>query len=279
MKDIELLKMHQQFGIDEIIGEEPVNRLQQSITKPQINAPQNVINENYIGISSNQAIARLAAKQFTNNIMSESQPLTSIKQTIEQVRKQVDKIDNLTDLEKAVRAFEGCNIKKMANNTVFCDGDPKSPIMIIGEAPGNNEDLQGIPFCGDSGKLLNEMFASIGLKRENLYITNTLFWRPPGNRKPTNDEMAMCKPFVEKHIALINPKLIILTGSTAMTGVLGINDAISRVRGRFINYNNCYLDHEIPTLTIFHPSYLMRQPGKKRLAWQDLLTIKDFLKL
>jgi uracil-DNA glycosylase family 4 len=173
--------------------------------------------------------------------------------------------------------FKDCSLKKMATNTVFSDGDPKSDIMIIGEAPGNHEDLQGIPFCGDSGKLLNSMFEAINITRENLYITNTLFWRPPGNRKPTKDELAMCLPFVEKHIYFIQPKLIILMGATAMSQILKNNEAISSVRGKFLEYQNCYLKDKIPVMTMFHPSYLTRQAMNKKLAWKDLLNIKKFL--
>jgi uracil-DNA glycosylase family 4 len=236
----------------------------------------NIIIENFGNMTQSEAIAKLIKKQQAD-IGGPKQALTSINEIVTQTRKLVAKINDLETLEKAVKDFEGCNLKKMATNTVFCDGDPKSEVMIIGEAPGNHEDLQGIPFCGDSGKLLNEMFATIGLPRDKFYITNTLFWRPPGNRRPTEDELALCRPFVEKHIALIRPKLIVLMGATAMTNLLKINEPISKVRGKFLEYNNEYLKHPIKTITLFHPSYLMRQPDKKRVAWQDLLTIDNFL--
>jgi DNA polymerase len=121
------------------------------------------------------------------------------------------------------------------------------------------------------------MFKNIGFKREDLYITNTLFWRPPGNRRPTEDELAMCKPFVEKHIFLKKPKLIILMGATAMQDILEIKDPISKARGKFYDYQNEYLEDPIKTCIFFHPSYLIRQPSKKREAWKDLLMIKEFL--
>jgi DNA polymerase len=210
--------------------------------------------------------------------MNKNQTILPITDIIKTAKKAAAACKNLADLEKAVRDFEGCSLKKLATNTVLSDGSPESPIMIIGEAPGNHEDLQGIPFCGDSGKLLTEMFKAIGYKRENLYITNTLFWRPPGYRRPTEDELAMCKPFVEKHIALLKPKLIVLMGATAMVDVLGINDPISKVRGKFHDYKNELLSEPIKATTLFHPSYLMRQSSKKRDAWLDLLMIKEFLR-
>ena len=213
--------------------------------------------------------------QQMNNI--EQQPLISIAEIVAGAKAAAEACKNLKELEKAVKSFDGCSLKKMATNTVFADGDPKSEIMIIGEAPGNHEDLQGIPFCGDSGKLLNEMFKAIGFKRENLYITNTLFWRPPGNRRPTEDELAMCRPFVEKHIALMKPKLIVLMGATAMADVLKIHEPISKMCGKLFDYKNEYLKTPIKTTVLFHPSYLMRQSSKKRETWLDLLLIKEFL--
>lgn len=296
--------LYQLAGIDEIISETSINRLNKS-SKPVLSVEemetippleenlaqkkpipfQSLLNDNFNSITQrmtqSQAIAVLAKKQQNNDNMEneirEPNLLVPVSQIVAQVKKTVDTIDNLQDLEKAVRDFDGCALKKMATNTVFCDGDPNSQVMIIGEAPGNNEDLQGIPFCGDSGKLLDEMFASIGLPREKVYITNSLFWRPPGNRRPTDDELAMCKPFVEKHIALIAPKLIVLMGATAMYSVLGSEEAISKVRGKFLDYKNPYLSHPIKSISLFHPSYLMRQSSKKRLAWSDMLEIKNFL--
>ena len=167
----------------------------------------------------------------------------------------------------------------MATNTVFCDGNPQSKIMVIGEAPGNHEDLKGIPFCGDSGNMLNEMLMSINLKRENdFYLTNVIFWRPPGNRRPTDEELAICRPFVERHIALFAPKIIILVGSTAMSAILGLKDPITKIRGEILDYQVDFLTSPSKIFTIFHPSFLMRQPMKKKLVWQDMLTLEKFIK-
>lgn len=285
MSQIKLLQLYQDAGVDEIISEMPINRLEKREEKKEATPvleirSTTIIEKSEINFNNNistfNAISKLAQKQKEN--IDNSAPLMSMAEIIADARKAAEAAQNLAELEKAVRDFEGCSLKKMATNTVFSDGSPDSQIMIIGEAPGNNEDLQGIPFCGDSGKLLNEMFKAIGIKRENLYITNTLFWRPPGNRKPTEDELAMCKPFVEKHIALMQPKLIVLMGATAMADVLKFNEPISKMRGRFFDYQNQYLQSPIKTTILFHPSYLMRQSEKKRLAWQDLLMIEEFLK-
>jgi uracil-DNA glycosylase len=183
----------------------------------------------------------------------------------------------LEELETAVRAFDGCVIKKTASKTVFADGNPKAKIVIIGEAPGAQEDMQGIPFCGPSGQLLDRMLASIGLDRTKVYISNTVFWRPPGNRQPSMEETAICLPFVEKHIALVNPALLILSGGTATTTLLQRDQSISRLRGKFYEYSNPYLEKPLATAVTYHPSYLLRSPGQKRLAWNDLLMIKNFL--
>lgn len=192
-------------------------------------------------------------------------------------RELAERCNNIEELKEAVHRFEGCSLKKLATNTVFADGNPEAEIMLIGEAPGLNEDQQGIPFCGASGILLDKMFAAIGLDRNSVYITNTIFWRPPGNRQPNDEELAICRPFVEKHVALMNPSLLILAGGTATSAMLGTQMALSRLRGRFYQYTNNYMDRAVPVAVMYHPSYLLRQPGQKRLAWQDMLAIREFL--
>ncbi|MFV9878142.1 MAG: uracil-DNA glycosylase family protein [Anaplasma ovis] len=188
-----------------------------------------------------------------------------------------DKCGTLAELREAVESFEGCEIKKAAMNTVFSDGNPNAKIMLIGEAPGSNEDREGRPFCGASGMLLDKMLAAIGLDRKSTYISNTTFWRPPGNRRPTDFELEICKPFVEKHIALIAPGILVLVGSTACCSLLSTPESISRLRGRFHEYTNPFLTHPIKTAVIFHPAYLLRQPMQKRLAWEDLKMIRSYI--
>lgn len=158
-------------------------------------------------------------------------------------------------------------------NLVFADGNPLSSIMLIGEAPGEDEDRQGKPFVGVSGQLLDRMLGMIGLDRTNTYISNVIFWRPPGNRSPTDAEIAACLPFVERHVALIKPKILVLLGGVAAKTMLRSKDGITRIRGRWVDYRSA--DNEvIPCLPIYHPAYLLRQPAAKRQAWSDLLNLK-----
>ncbi|WP_425360323.1 uracil-DNA glycosylase family protein [Candidatus Tisiphia endosymbiont of Ceraclea dissimilis] len=185
---------------------------------------------------------------------------------------------SLEELKQLLMDFNGCGLKKLANKTVFADGNPQSSIMFIGEAPGSSEDAEGIPFCGESGKLLDNVLASINISRKhNAYITNTVFWRPPANRQPTQEEIDICRPFVEKHIALINPKLIILVGNVAATSLLGKNAGISKIRQEYYLYTNQYLIKPIKTTAIFHPAYLLRQPMQKKTIWYDLIKIQEYI--
>ncbi|MCP5369154.1 MAG: uracil-DNA glycosylase [Rickettsiaceae bacterium] len=193
-------------------------------------------------------------------------------------RKLANEAINLEDLYNKISNFEGCDLKQFAKNTVLCDGNPNAKIMLIGEAPGATEDEKGISFCGESGMLLDMMLNTIGISRKtNAYITNTIFWRPPANRKPTYEEIEICRPFVEKHIAFINPQLIILIGATATTALLKQGESITNLRGNIYLYKNQYLNESIKTTAIFHPAYLLRQPFKKKDTWYDLLKIQDIL--
>ena len=199
--------------------------------------------------------------------------------TLEQITRTIaDKCNTLADLREAVINFKELDIAKNALNPVFSDGSEQAEVMIIGEAPGANEDEQGIPFCGQSGKLLDKMLACIDLERKhNLYITNTVFWRPPGNRRPTDEENKICLPFVEKHIFLRNPKLIILVGANAAQTLLGTQEAISSLRKKKFTYQNIYMKNSVPMIVTFHPSYLLRQPSQKKFMWYDLIKAKQFL--
>lgn len=184
--------------------------------------------------------------------------------------------NTLDELRAAVLGFNGCVLKQTAKHTVFADGHPDSPVMLIGEAPGRDEDLEGLPFVGRSGTLLDRMLASIGLSRkQNAYITNVIFWRPPGNRPPTPEEAAICAPFMVRHIELKRPRVLLLLGGTPVRHVLNWEEGITRIRGRWGVYRKDGL--EIPTLPTFHPAFLLRQPSAKKLAWQDLQALREKL--
>lgn len=182
--------------------------------------------------------------------------------------------NSLAELKTALENFEGSALKKLATNTVFADGTPSHHIMLIGEAPGRDEDRMGLPFVGRAGKLLDLMLASIGLDRtKNAYITNVLNWRPPENRDPSPEEAAICLPFLRRHIELVSPEIIIVLGAVAARHVLGKTDGIMRLRGKWLEY---YVNGRmIPVMPTLHPAYLLRRAIDKKLAWRDLQAIEE----
>ena len=184
-----------------------------------------------------------------------------------------DKIENLERLKKSIGAIKNCSLKGSATNMVFCDGNPKSKIMLVGEAPGSNEDQEGLPFVGRAGALLDKMLASINLNRKNVYISNIINYRPPENRRPTDEEVNRYMPFIKKHIEIINPKILVLLGSTAMNALIGNDIVISKARGKWIDkeFGSC----KTSVIITFHPAFLMRQPAQKKMAWIDLKMIRD----
>lgn len=198
--------------------------------------------------------------------------------TVDAARTLAAAAQTIAELRAAVDKFEGCALKKTARNTVFSDGVDDAEVLLIGEAPGKDEDEQGKPFIGRSGKLLDRMLAQIGLdRRSNLLISNTIFWRPPGNRDPTQGEIVACLPFVERLIELARPKLLILTGKAAAQTVLRREEAVTRMRGRKLSYTREGLAAPVNTIVMLHPAYLLRQPQQKRLAWADLLLAETWL--
>ena len=184
-----------------------------------------------------------------------------------------DKAESLKILKKSITNLKNCDLKKQAKNIVFCDGNPKSKIMLIGEAPGANEDEEGLPFVGRAGILLDKMLASINLDRKKVYISNIINYRPPENRKPTDQEIKRYLPYITKHIEIINPKILVLLGSTAMNALVGDDVVISKMRGKWIEkkFGNC----KTSVIITFHPAFLMRQPAQKKMAWIDLKMIRD----
>ena len=185
----------------------------------------------------------------------------------------VDKASNLKKLKKSIAEIKNCTLKKNAKNMVFSDGNPKSKIMLIGEAPGANEDEEGLPFVGRAGALLDKMLTAINLDRKKVYISNIINYRPPDNRRPTNEEIKRYLPFISKHIEIINPKILVLLGSTAMNALIGNEVVISKMRGKWIEkkFGNC----KTSVIITFHPAFLMRQPAQKKMAWIDLKMIRD----
>jgi len=184
-----------------------------------------------------------------------------------------NKAEKLEKLKKSISNIKNCELKKSATNIVFADGNPKAKIMLIGEGPGSNEDQEGLPFVGRAGALLDKMLASIDLDRKNVYITNVVNYRPPENRRPTEEEINKYLPYLKKHIEIINPKILILLGSTALNALIGNKVVISKARGQWIEkqFGEC----KTSIIVTFHPAFLMRQPAQKKMAWIDLKMIRE----
>lgn len=265
-----ILKWHQAMGIEAVVEETPLDAFALKAEKDHKKQQAMEAAKQQVQQIS-QSVTRTVAAQADQASKS---PISAKLDT----KRLADAATTLEELRQAVTSFDGLAITKTATNVVFSDGNPQAQVLFIGEAPGADEDREGIPFCGQSGQLLRQVIKYTGLtKTNNFYITNSLFWRPPGNRKPTPEELAVCRPFVEKHIALINPKLIVAVGATAVASVLEKSGAITKMRGQFIDYKNPYLDRVIPVMPTFHPSYLLRSPGQKKYAWLDSLKIQEFL--
>jgi DNA polymerase len=181
----------------------------------------------------------------------------------------------LAELEATLAGFDGCSLKVTAKNLCFYRGAPQARLMLIGEAPGRDEDLQGKPFVGRAGQLLDRMLAAIGLSEESVHITNIVYWRPPGNRTPTPQEAQVCRPFLERQVELVAPDIVVLLGGAAAKHIFDVPEGIMRVRGKFRDVVIGSL--QVRALATLHPAYLLRTPAAKRLAWRDLLTLKTAL--
>lgn len=257
-----LLRWQVEMGADEAIGEAPVDRLGRPAAAASAARPP----------SPGPASRPVPAPPV------EAAPPAAFVQSpaaaAQSARAMAAAADTLAALEAAIAAFEGCALKQTATNTVIADGNPAASLMIIGEAPGADEDRLGRPFVGRAGQLLDRMLAAIGLDRSGALITNVIYWRPPGNRTPTADEIAACLPFVLRQIALVRPKVLVLAGGTAARALLPPGPGITRLRGRWFDLAIPGLDQPLPTLPMFHPSFLLRAPDRKREAWRDLLALR-----
>lgn len=197
---------------------------------------------------------------------------------VDQARKLAREANTLAALHTAIAEFEGSDLKKTCKKTVIADGAEDADIMVIGEGPGRDEDMEGKPFVGRAGQLLDKMLASIGLSRNvNTNITNVNYWRPPGNRNPSDQELAICRPFVDRHIALVKPKVIIATGAVPAKALLNVAEGIMKLRGNQFSLQVPDLKDPVPVFPIYHPAYLLRRPGEKSRAWSDLLGILSHL--
>ncbi len=216
---------------------------------------------------------RIEPKELNSPSLNFNDNSLPVKLEKEKFFDDLNTVRTLEGLKKLITLNCDCSLKKTAKNMVFSEGNPQSNIMFIGEAPGEIEDKTGKPFKGEAGKLLDKMLHAIQLNRENSYLTNIIFWRPPGNRKPTEEEIRTCLPFVKKHIDLINPKILVLVGATAASAILNIQSGITQIRGKWKNIETKDIK-KLKSIAIFHPAFLLRQPSRKREAWEDLKKIK-----
>ena len=254
-----LLSWYVEAGVDEATLSAPVNRLQPRLKASVRPAPP----------------ASVAAPQVPPRPAVPRAAQAELDRPAEAARAAARAASSLEALKAVMEGFEGCGLKVTATNTVFADGVPGADVMVIGEAPGADEDRQGKPFVGVSGQLLDRMLASIGLSRsESVYITNILPWRPPGNRQPTPAEIATCIPFVERHIELAAPKILIFAGGTSAKSLMGRKEGITRLRGTWTEWKVPHSETVIPALATYHPAYLLRTPGQKASAWKDLLALR-----
>jgi uracil-DNA glycosylase len=271
----ELLAFYVEAGVDTAIGEEAVDRFADHSARASSLADENTISTS---APRSLASAKPARPAATPGIMrpADAGPAPAAPEAAAlAAREAARSAASLDDLRAILEHFDGCALKTTATRLVFADGNPQARLMFVGEAPGRDEDLEGLPFVGRSGKLLNRMMAAIGLDRTGAYIANIVPWRPPGNRTPTPQESGICLPFILRQIELADPDILVCLGGPSAQTLLGIKEGIRKSRGRWHTYHTGRRD--IRALATFHPAYLLRSPLEKRLAWRDFLAIKAAL--
>ena len=254
----QLLDFYLEAGVDCALTDAPVNRLSDPDAAPAAVALPEPVRMAPTAIPAPRQEAAAA-------------PETAIMSAREAART----APSLEMLRELLEKFEGCALKSTATRLVFADGNPKARIMFVGEAPGREEDIEGLPFVGRSGKLLDRMIAAIGLDRSKAYIANVIPWRPPGNRTPTPQETQICLPFIQRQIELVNPDVLVTLGNPSTQTLLSTREGIMRTRGKWFDYDTG--TRTIRAIATFHPAYLLRSPSYKRMTWQDLLAIAKAL--
>lgn len=261
----ELLEWYADAGVDAPLDDRPIDRFQQTAderAKPAQQSPPRAAAGKPDAAPQGSHLPKPPANRAT----------VPDDNAIETAQIAASKADTLEALRDAITSFEGCNLKAQARSTVFADGNPQARIMLIGEAPGRDEDAQGLPFVGRSGQLLDRMLAAIGHDRTSVYISNVIPWRPPGNRTPTPVETEICRPFIERHIELAEPKILVLVGGSSAKTLLRTTKGIMSLRGKW--HSVTIGEAQWPALPMFHPAFLLRQPAQKKYAWRDLLELK-----
>lgn len=264
----ELLAFYQEAGVDALIEETPIDRFAGDAASTRAEAPQ----------ASPQAATVTPARSFAAReraVERRFAPPPPPEAAVVAAREAAKSAATLEELRAMLERFDGCALRATATQLVFADGNPKARVMFVGEAPGRDEDIEGLPFVGRSGKLLDRMMAAIGLDRSSAYIANVVPWRPPGNRTPTPQETAVCLPFTLRQIELADPDILVCLGTPSAQTLLNSKDGIIKTRGRWFPFHTGA--REIRAIATLHPAYLLRQPLQKRFAWRDFLAIKKAL--
>jgi len=260
----ELLAFYLEAGVDCALTDEPVNRL----SDPDMAPPP-------VKAEPQQAPPPRSFTQGAAPVPAARGEAPSPEAAILSAREAARAAPSLDVLRELLEKFDGCALKNTATRLVFADGNPQARVMFVGEAPGREEDIEGLPFVGRSGQLLNRMIAAIGLDRTSAYIANVIPWRPPGNRTPTPQETQICLPFIQRQIELVNPDVLVTLGNPSTQTLLSTREGIMKTRGRWFDYDTG--TRVIRALATFHPAYLLRSPSYKRMAWQDLRSIAKAL--
>ena len=262
----QLLTFYLEAGVDCALMEEPVNRLSDPDIVP---APREIPASREMPPPATFPASPAAIPA------ARGEPAPLPEAAIQSAREAARTAPSLEALRALLESFDGCALKFTATRLVFADGNPQARIMFVGEAPGREEDLEGLPFVGRSGKLLDRMIAAIGLDRGNAYIANVIPWRPPGNRTPTPQETQICLPFIQRQIELVNPDVLVTLGNPSTQTLLSTREGIMRSRGRWFDYDTG--TRVIRAIATFHPAYLLRSPSYKRMSWLDLRAIAKAL--
>ncbi|HVX91663.1 MAG TPA: uracil-DNA glycosylase [Xanthobacteraceae bacterium] len=267
----DLLAFYLEAGVDWVVGETPVDRFAEAdLIKPSAPAQAPESADRSAADRRAPAVLRQAPAAPAADLAPPS-PDAAVMAAREAARRAA----SLEELRSILEGFSGCALKTTAKQLVFAAGNPRARVMFVGEAPGRDEDIEGRPFVGRSGKLLDRMMAAIGLDRTSSYIANVVPWRPPGNRTPTPQETQICLPFILRQIELADPDVLVCLGGPSTQTLLGVKDGIMRTRGRWFAFHTG--TREVRALATLHPAYLLRQPLHKRLAWRDFLAIKQAL--
>src|SRR5258707_4456212 len=260
----QLLAFYLEAGVDCALGDEPVDRLAEPDSVPVAAAPRDIVPPRPM----REIPAAMPAAPRADAALAPDEAISSAREAARTA-------PTLDALRALLENFDGCALKHTATRLVFADGNPQARVMFVGEAPGREEDIEGLPFVGRSGQLLDPMIAAIGLDRSKAYIANVIPWRPPGNRTPTPQETQICLPFIQRQIELVNPDVLVTLGNPSTQTLLSSREGIMKTRGRWVDYDTG--TRMIRALATFHPAYLLRSPSYKRMAWQDLRAIAKAL--